>query len=77
MQCRKQLVEEANERQRNDWARQVKAMEGHSDFASLLPGGTMLVAMDVTKHRLRQKATHCHNVIQDTHSTVSTDDICM
>jgi hypothetical protein len=45
---RKELMAKEQERQQKDWCRQVQAMRSHTSFSTLLPGGSMIAAMDVT-----------------------------
>eukprot|EP01045_Picozoa_sp_COSAG04_P020790 COSAG04_NODE_2170_length_4638_cov_2.626790_2_plen_846_part_00 len=45
---RKELMAKEEARQRKDWAKQVQGMRDHKSFTTLLPGGTMLMAMDIT-----------------------------
>lgn len=45
---RKELIAKEQERQEKDWCNQVEAMRSHTSFSTLLPGGSMIAAMDVT-----------------------------
>lgn len=45
---RKELMAKEQERQEKDWCQQVQAMRSHTSFTTLLPGGSMIAAMDVT-----------------------------
>jgi hypothetical protein len=48
LERRKELMAKEQERQEKDWCTQVQAMRSHTSFSTLLPGGPMLAAMDVT-----------------------------
>lgn len=45
---RKELMAKEQARQEKDWVQQVQAMRSHNTFVTLLPGGSMIAAMDVT-----------------------------